>query len=112
MTRLVGKGRALQLILTAAVIDASEAWRIGLVSEVVEAGQLMHQARALLNQILAHAPVAIRMAMTTVHNGADGALNLGLALEHANFAVCVSTDDRREGAEAFLAKRSPNFQGS
>jgi enoyl-CoA hydratase len=111
LTRLVGKGRALQLILTATTIDVQEAWRIGLVNEVAEAGQLMEQARALLHQILANAPVAVRMAMATIHNGYDAALSSGLALEHANFAVCVSTDDRREGAAAFLAKRPPTFQG-
>ena len=111
LSRLVGRGRALQLILTATTIDAREAWRIGLVNEVVEMGQLIDQARALAHQILANAPVAIRMAMATIHNGSDVALSSGLALESANFAVCVSTDDRGEGAAAFLAKRPPNFQG-
>ncbi len=111
MTCLVGKGRALQLILTATTIDAQEAWRIGLVNEIVGTGQLMEQAYALLHQILANAPVAIRMAMATIHNGSDVALTSGLALERANFAVCVSTDDRREGAAAFLAKRPPSFLG-
>ena len=111
LTRLVGKGRALQLILTAATIDAREAWRIGLVNEVVGAGQLMEQARAFLRQILANSPVGVRMAMAAVHHGAEAGLHAGLAMERANFAVCVSTDDQREGAAAFLAKRSPNFQG-
>jgi enoyl-CoA hydratase len=111
LTRLVGKGRALQLILTAAAIDAQEAWRIGLVNEVVGAGQLMEQAHVLLHQILVNAPVGIRMALAAVHNGAEAGLASGLAMERANFAVCVSTDDQREGAAAFLAKRAPNFQG-
>ncbi len=111
LARLVGKGRALQLILTAATIDAREAWRIGLVNEVAGPGQLMEQAHAVLRQILANAPVAVRMAMAAVHNGAEVGLNAGLAMERANFSICVGTDDQREGTSAFLAKRSPNFQG-
>ena len=111
LARLVGKGRALQLILTAATIDAKEAWRIGLVNDVVEASQVMAHAQALLRQILVNAPAAIRMAMAAVHNGAEVGLAAGLAMERANFAVCVSTDDQREGAAAFLAKRPANFQG-
>ena len=111
LARLVGKGRALQLILTAATIDAREAWRIGLVNEVTAPGQLMEQARAILRQILANAPVAIRMATAAVHNGTEVGLNAGLAMERANFSICVGTDDRREGTSAFLAKRPPTFQG-
>ena len=111
LPRLVGKGRALQLILTAASIDAREAWRIGLVNEVSEPGQLMERARDLLRQMLINAPVGIRMALAAVHGGADVGLGSGLAIEQANFAVCVSTDDQREGAAAFLAKRPPDFQG-
>ncbi len=111
LPRLVGKGRALQLILTAATIDAQEAWRIGLVDEVVGSEKLMEQAQALLHRVLVNSPIGIRMALAAVHNGLEAGLAAGLAIEHANFAVCVSTDDQREGAAAFLAKRPPNFQG-
>ena len=111
LARLVGKGRALQLILTAATIDAREAWRIGLVNEVAGAGQLMDQARGLLRQILGNAPIGVRMAMAAVHNGGEVGLNAGLAMERSNFAICVGTADQREGTSAFLAKRAPNFQG-
>ena len=111
LARLVGKGRALQLILTAATIDAREAWRIGLVNEVVGPGQLMEQAHAVLRQILANAPIGIRMAMAAVHNGTEVGLNAGLAMERANFSICVGTDDQREGTSAFLAKRAPAFRG-
>ncbi len=111
LARLVGKGRALQLILTAATIDAREAWRIGLVNEVAGPGQLMERAHAVLRQILANAPIGIRMAMAAVHDGCEVGLNAGLAMERANFAMCVGTDDQREGTSAFLAKRPPNFRG-
>ncbi len=111
LARLVGKGRALQLILTAATIDAREAWRIGLVNEVAGPGQVMEKARAVLRQILTNAPVGVRMALTAVHSGAEVCLDAGLAMERANFSICVGTSDQREGISAFLAKRPPNFRG-
>ena len=111
LPRLVGKGRALQLILTAATIDAQEAWRIGLVNEVIGSEKLMEQAQAFLHRMLVNSPIGIRMALAAVHSGLEAGLAAGLAIEHASFAVCVSTDDQREGAAAFLAKRPPNFQG-
>ncbi len=111
LARLVGKGRALQMILTAATIDAEEAWRIGLADKVVAPDPLMAQAQALLQQILANAAVGVRMAMAAVHGGLEAGLDAGLAIERASFAVCVSTDDQGEGASAFVAKRPPSFKG-
>jgi enoyl-CoA hydratase len=111
LPRLVGKGRALQLILTGNVIDAREAWRIGLVNEVVPLPELMSRAEAVLEQILANAPIAVRYSMEAVNKGLDGGQAEGLALEAALFGVCAATEDKHEGTSAFLNKRAPHFQG-
>jgi enoyl-CoA hydratase len=109
LPRLVGPGRALQIILTAAPIDAHEACRIGLVNEVVPADTLLARAEAILRQIGANAPLAVRLATEAVLRGMDSGLADGLALEAALFAVCAASDDKREGTAAFLAKRAPSF---
>jgi enoyl-CoA hydratase len=111
LPRLVGKGRALQLILTGEAIDAHEAWRIGLVNEVVPSAELMPRAEAVLGKILANAPIAVRYSIEAVNKGLDGAQGQGLALEASLFGVCAATEDKHEGASAFLAKRAPSFQG-
>jgi enoyl-CoA hydratase/carnithine racemase len=111
LPRLVGKGRALQLILTGELIDSHEAWRIGLVNEVVPLAELMPRAEAVLARILANAPIAVRYSIEAVNKGLDGGQAEGLALEASFFGVCASTEDKQEGAAAFLAKRAPSFQG-
>ncbi|REG52115.1 short chain enoyl-CoA hydratase [Paraburkholderia sp. BL6669N2] len=112
LPRLVGKGRALQLILTADTIDAAEAHRIGLVNEIVEADQLVARAEAILNRIAANAPIATRLTLEAVNYGLDMTLAQGLVLESGLFAVCASTADKREGTAAFIGKRAPNFTGN
>jgi enoyl-CoA hydratase len=111
LPRLVGKGRALQLILTGGTIDAQEAWRIGLVNEVVPAAGLIARAEAVLAEILANAPIAVSYALDAVNRGLNGALAEGLALEAALFGVCAGTADKAEGAAAFLEKRRAVFAG-
>jgi enoyl-CoA hydratase len=111
LPRLVGRGRALQLILTGEVIDAHEAWRIGLVNEVVPAVQLMARAEAMLAKMLANAPLAVGYSIEAVNRGLDGSQAEGLALEASLFGLCAATDDKAEGTQAFLAKRLPAFQG-
>ncbi|PFH10252.1 enoyl-CoA hydratase [Collimonas sp. PA-H2] len=111
LPRLVGVGRALQIILSAATIDAQEACRIGLVNEVVGADDLIARAEVILQQIGANAPLAVRLATEAVLRGMDTALSDGLAFESALFAVCAASDDKREGTAAFLAKRAPQFSG-
>lgn len=109
LSRLVGKGRAMELILTAKTIDAAEAYRIGLLNEVVPRERLIARAEEILEQILANAPVAIRLAMHAVNAGLDGSVAEGLALESALFAICAATTDKQEGTLAFLEKRKPKF---
>jgi len=111
LPRLIGKGRAMQIILTAQNIDAREAHRIGLVNEVVEPARLMARAEELLLQIIANAPLAVRLSMEAVHHGLEAGQAQGLALESASFALCASTDDKREGTTAFLERRQPQFSG-
>ncbi|WP_080745030.1 enoyl-CoA hydratase-related protein [Cupriavidus necator] len=111
LPRLVGKGRALQMILTGEVISAQEAWRIGLVNEVVPAGELIARCEEILRQILANAPVAVRFALEAVNKGMETSLSTGLLLEASVFAVCAGTEDIREGTAAFLEKRAAHFHG-
>src|ERR1700721_3215996 len=93
LPRLVGKGRALQLILTGDLIDAHEAYRIGLVNEVVPAADLNSRCESLLKQIIANAPRAIRYAIDAVNEGVDTALASGLGLEAKYFALAAGTED-------------------
>jgi enoyl-CoA hydratase/carnithine racemase len=111
LPRLVGKGRALQLILSGAMIDAQEAYRIGLVNEVVPAGDLVTRAEAILKQIFANAPIAVKFSLEAVNRGLETNLAEGLSLEASLFGLCAGTDDKAEGTSAFLAKRAPQFNG-
>ena len=111
LARLVGKGRALQLILSGEMINAQDAYRIGLVNEVVPAAGLIARCEAILRQILANAPVAVRFALEAVNKGMETSLSAGLLLEASLFAICAATDDKKEGTAAFLEKRTAHFQG-
>ena len=111
LPRLVGKGRALQLILSGEMIDAQEAYRIGLVNEVVSAANLMARAQTILKQISANAPIAIKFALEATNKGLDTSQSEGLALEASYFGICAATDDKKEGISAFFEKRVPQFHG-
>jgi enoyl-CoA hydratase len=111
LARLVGKGRALELILTGGMIDAAEAHRIGLVNRVVESGALLPTAGSLIGEIVANGPLATRYATLAVATGLDSGLEVGLALETSLFGLLCATDDMKEGMKAFLEKRSPRFGG-
>jgi enoyl-CoA hydratase len=111
LPRLVGKGRALQLILSGGMIDAQEAHRIGLVNEVVPAGDLLTRAEAILKQIFANAPIAVKFSLEAVNRGLETNLAEGLSLEASLFGLCAGTGDKAEGTSAFLAKRMPQFNG-
>ena len=111
LPRLVGKGRALQLILSGEMISAQEAYRIGLVNEVVPAADLITRAEAILKQIFANAPIAVRYSLEAVNKGLETSQAEGLALEASFFGLCAATADKHEGTQAFLQKRAPEFQG-
>jgi len=111
LPRLVGKGRALQLILSGEMIGAQEAYRIGLVNEVVPAADLITRAEAILKQIFANAPIAVKFALEAVNKGLETNLAEGLSLEAALFGLCAGTEDKKEGTQAFLQKRAAQFQG-
>jgi enoyl-CoA hydratase/carnithine racemase len=111
LPRLVGKGRALQLILSGEMISAQEAYRIGLVNEVVPAANLIGRAEQILKQIASNAPVSVRLSLEAVNRGMDTSQSEGFALEASYFGLCAATDDKREGTSAFLEKRAPQFHG-
>ncbi|MFL5578107.1 MAG: enoyl-CoA hydratase/isomerase family protein [Gemmatimonadaceae bacterium] len=111
LPRLVGKGRALQLLLTGEMIDAAEAYRIGLVNRVVPAGELLGAARAMLAQVLANGPLAAALCVEAVDRGLDMALDDALTLEASQFGLLAATEDMREGMKAFLDKRPAQFAG-
>lgn len=111
LPRLVGKGRALQLILSGEMITAQEAYRIGLVNEIVPVADLIRRAQAILTKVAANAPVAIRFALEAVNKGAETSQREGLLLEAAYFGLCAASEDKKEGTAAFLEKRAPQFRG-
>jgi enoyl-CoA hydratase len=111
LPRLVGKGRALQIILSGEIISAEEAYRIGLVNEVVAAAELITRAEAILKQIFANAPLAVKYSLEAVNKGLETSQAEGLSLEASLFGLCAGTDDKNEGTQAFLEKRKPQFQG-
>ncbi len=111
LPRLVGKGRALELLLTGDMIDAHEAYRIGLVNRVVAADELIPEAEKLLRRILANGPIAVRLCLEAVETGLDLSVDESSLLEANHFGLIASTEDMREGMAAFLDKRSAAFKG-
>lgn len=111
LPRLVGKGRALDLILTGRMVSADEARAMGLVNMVVPGAELMDAVRKLAGTIMEKAPLAVRFAMEAVHGGMEMGLDQGLNLEAHQFGLCAGTEDMKEGLTAFLEKRKPSFKG-
>ena len=112
LPRLVGKGRALQLLLTGEMIDAAEAYRIGLVNRVVPAAELLGATTALLRSILANGPLAVAHCIEAVNQGYNVTLEEALTLEATAFGLLAGTSDKREGTRAFVEKRPPAFTGA
>ena len=111
LSRLVGAGRALEILLSGEPIDAREAHRIGLVNRVVPAAELTAAAEALARTLLSRGPVALRYALQAVHEGLQMTLAEGLSMEAALFGLTCATEDMREGTRAFVEKRKPLFRG-
>jgi enoyl-CoA hydratase len=111
LPRLVGKGVAMQILLTGDVISAQDAFRIGLVNEVVAAAELIPRAEAIAQKIIACGPLAIAYCLDAVNKGMEMTLAEGLNYEAALFGVCCATEDKTEGTRAFLEKRAAAFQG-
>ena len=112
LPRLVGKGRALELLLTGQMIDAQEAYRIGLVNRVVPADRLMSESEQMLRSILDNGPLAVRACLEAVDTGLDIGVDEALLLEANLFGLLSGTADMREGTAAFAARRTPAFKGA
>ncbi len=111
LARLVGLGRAIELTLTGDMIDAHRAREIGLVSTVVPRESLLDEAKTLLRKVTKNGPLAVRMALESIYRGLDTATAEALDYESSLFGLLASTDDMKEGMEAFVEKRKPNFKG-
>ena len=111
LPRLVGKGKALEMILTAEPIDADEAYRIGLVSKVVSVEELLSEVKEWAKRIITCGPIALRYAKEAVNKGLDFTLEQGLRLEADLYFLIQTTEDRMEGIRAFREKRLPQFKG-
>jgi enoyl-CoA hydratase len=111
LARIVGSGRALELLLTGDQVTAQEAHRLGLVNRVVPAADLMKEARALAATLASKAPVAVRYILEAVHKGLEMPLPQAQIFEATLFGLVAATEDMREGTAAFLQKRKPEFKG-
>ena len=110
LPRIVGEGRAKELIYTAKAITADEAFRIGLVNKVVEPEQLMDEAMALAKTIAKNAPIAVRFSKEAVNRGMQTDIDTAIAIENDLFALCFSTEDQKEGMKAFFEKRPAEWK--
>lgn len=111
ITRIIGKGKAMELILTGDIITAEEAERINLVSKTVPQEDLMDTAKQYANKIASKGPLALRLAKAAINKGADIEMETALYLEKLSQTILIGSEDKKEGTEAFLEKRKPNFIG-
>ena len=111
LSRIVGRGVAMDLILTGRPIGSDEALRVGLVSAVVASADLMTAARKTASRIMRNGPLAVRSAMQALDYGLDNGFEAGCKLEASLFGLLCATDDMREGVSAFLEKRKADFKG-
>jgi enoyl-CoA hydratase len=112
LPRLVGKGRAMQILLTGEMVSAAEASRIGLVNQVVPLPELLKAAEDIARKIIANAPLAVKFVLEAVNRGLEMTQAEGQFLEATLFGLCCATEDMKEGTRAFLEKRPANFKGN
>lgn len=111
LPRLVGKGRAMEMILTGELIDAAEAYRIGLVNQVVPLSEMMDHTKQIAGKLASKSALALKLAKDAINTGLDLSLAEGIRYEQKNFAILCGSEDKREGVAAFLEKRKPIFHG-
>ena len=111
LARLVGKGKATEMILTGEIIGAEEAHRVGLVTRVISSDELVAAVRETARSIMSKGPLAIRLAKLAIRTGVETDLRTGLVIERLAQAVLLTSEDKREGTSAFLEKREPEFKG-
>ena len=111
LARLVGKGKALEMILTGKIIEADEAQAIGLVSEVVSSDELVAKTEEIAEKIISKGPLAVMLAKLSVHHGTETDLKTGLIIEKLSQAILFESEDKLEGTSAFLEKRKADFKG-
>ncbi len=112
LTRAIGKVRAMELALTGRMISAQEAWRCGLVNKVVPIESYLHEAMALATEISTKAPIAVKLIKESVLKSFSTTLEGGLEFERKNFYLLFSSEDQKEGMNAFIEKRKPNWSNS
>jgi enoyl-CoA hydratase len=111
LTHLIGPGYASRLLLTGATIDAAEACRIGLVQELVDASQLLPTAIELASSIATLSPIAVQKTKHMIRIAQNVPLDVALMVENDSFSYCMTTEDAKEGRQAFADRRSPRFEG-
>ncbi|MFA8440171.1 enoyl-CoA hydratase/isomerase family protein [Pueribacillus sp. YX66] len=111
LARLVGKGKALEMILTGKIIEADEARSIGLVSEVVSSDELVAKTEEIAEKIISKGPLAVMLAKLAVHHGTETDMKTGLIIEKLSQAILFESEDKLEGTSAFLEKRKADFKG-
>jgi len=111
LSRLIGRGKAKEMILTAGMIEAAEAYELGIVNRVVPRGKALEASIEMARKIAANAPVAVRQAKFAINRGMEVDINTGLSMEASAYEICISTKDRVEALVAFKEKRKPDFKG-
>ncbi|MBO8158079.1 enoyl-CoA hydratase-related protein [Thermosyntropha sp.] len=111
LSRLIGKGRAMELILTGSMISAEEAYRIGLVNYVYPANELLKEAKKMAEKITSNAPLAVKFAKSAINKGGQTDIDTGMSIEADLFGLCFATEDQKSGMKAFINKEKVEFKG-